>query len=89
MLGDRYHKSWMAVRASFGMNGIFMHSEDLDEFANYLVKHQAQRALAPHPVCPRSRTAGHGCGGVCVHFSVFTASPGGWGGRRRGGRRTT
>jgi len=35
----------MAVRASFGMNGVFMHSDDLGEFAAYLVNHQAS-ALA-------------------------------------------
>jgi hypothetical protein len=35
-----YAPSWVAVRASFGLNGIYMKSPDLDTFANYLVKHQ-------------------------------------------------
>jgi len=38
-----YHSHFMAVRASFGMNGIFMHGDDLAAFADYLVKHQARR----------------------------------------------
>lgn len=40
---DRYHPNWLAIRASYGMNGIFMHSADLSTFADYLVKHQARR----------------------------------------------
>ena len=39
----RYHKQWIAIRASYGMNGIFMHNEDLHIFAKYLEKHQARR----------------------------------------------
>ena len=35
-----YAASWLAVRASFGLNGIFMKGKDLDTFADYLVKHQ-------------------------------------------------
>ena len=35
---------WIAVRASFGMNGIFMQGgDDLDVFADYLVEHQSRR----------------------------------------------
>ncbi len=40
---SRYHPNWLAIRASYGMNGIFMHSGDLAPFADYLVKHQARR----------------------------------------------
>ena len=32
-----YATNWNAVRASFGMNGIFMPSSELDAFADYLV----------------------------------------------------
>jgi hypothetical protein len=39
----RYHPDWLAVRASYGMNGIFMHDKDLAVFADYLLKHQARR----------------------------------------------
>lgn len=40
---SRYHKDWLAIRASYGMNGIFMHYKDLHTFADYLVKHQSRR----------------------------------------------
>jgi hypothetical protein len=40
---NAYHSDWLAIRTSYGMNGIFMHNKDLDTFANYLVKHQARR----------------------------------------------
>ena len=40
---SRYHPNWLAIRASYGMNGIFMHQRDLRVFADYLVKHQARR----------------------------------------------
>ena len=38
----RYHGNWLAVRASYGMNGIFLPSADLETFAAYLVKHQVR-----------------------------------------------
>ncbi len=38
----RYHGNWLAVRASYGMNGIFLPSPDLETFAAYLVKHQVR-----------------------------------------------
>jgi hypothetical protein len=40
---SRYHPDWLAIRASYGMNGIFMHDKDLLVFADYLVKHQKRR----------------------------------------------
>lgn len=40
---SRYHPHWLAIRASYGMNGIFMHDEDLATFAAYLLKHQKRR----------------------------------------------
>lgn len=40
---SRYHPNWLAIRASYGMNGIFMHDKDLETFADYLIKHQARR----------------------------------------------
>lgn len=40
---DRYHPQWLAIRASYGMNGIFMRDRDLQVFADYLLKHQARR----------------------------------------------
>lgn len=40
---NRYHPNWLAIRASYGMNGIFMHNKDLKVFADYLEKHQARR----------------------------------------------
>lgn len=39
----RYHQHWIAIRASYGMNGIFMQDKDLLVFAMYLEKHQARR----------------------------------------------
>ena len=39
----RYHPNWLAIRASYGMNGIFMHQKDLNVFADYLLKHQLRR----------------------------------------------
>ena len=42
--GGAPHANWIAVRASFGMNGIFMQGgEDLDVFADYLIEHQSRR----------------------------------------------
>ena len=35
-----YHPNWLAIRASYGMNGVFMHDSDLLVFADYLVRHQ-------------------------------------------------
>lgn len=40
---SRYHPNWLAIRASYGMNGIFMHDVDLPVFAEYLLKHQKRR----------------------------------------------
>lgn len=40
---SRYHPDWLAIRASYGMNGIFMHNKDLETFANYLLKNQIRR----------------------------------------------
>jgi hypothetical protein len=40
---DRYHPNWLAIRASYGMNGIFMHNDDLNVFADYLMKNQIRR----------------------------------------------
>ena len=38
-----YDPDWMTIRASFGMNGIFMRSADLRTFGDYLIEHQARR----------------------------------------------
>ena len=43
MKAEAYHPNWMGIRASYGMNGVFLHDADVDVFANYLVKHQARR----------------------------------------------
>jgi hypothetical protein len=40
---SRYHPDWLAIRASYGMNGIFMHMKDIPTFAQYLIKHQVRR----------------------------------------------
>lgn len=40
---DIYHPNWLAIRASYGMNGIFMHREDTEEFADYLITNQLRR----------------------------------------------
>jgi hypothetical protein len=40
---NEYHPNWLAIRTSYGMNGIFMHDKDLDTFANYLLRHQVRR----------------------------------------------
>ena len=40
---SQYHPNWLAIRASYGMNGIFMHNSDLQVFAEYLLKHQHRR----------------------------------------------
>jgi hypothetical protein len=40
---SRYHPHWLAIRASYGMNGIFMRDEDLAAFARYLLEHQQRR----------------------------------------------
>jgi hypothetical protein len=40
---SRYHPDWLAIRASYGMNGIFMHDKDLRTFGNYLLANQARR----------------------------------------------
>jgi hypothetical protein len=38
-----YHPDWISLRASFGMNGIFLHDHDVGPFADYLLEHQARR----------------------------------------------
>jgi hypothetical protein len=40
---SRYHPNWLAVRASYGMNGILMRQSDVLVFAEYLLKHQERR----------------------------------------------
>lgn len=40
---SRYHPNWLAIRASYGMNGIFMHDQDLHAFLQYLLEHQKRR----------------------------------------------
>ena len=39
----RYHPNWLAIRASYGMNGVFMRRADAIVFADYLLKHQTRR----------------------------------------------
>lgn len=38
-----YHPHWLAIRASFGMNGIFVHDHDIPHLLLYLWEHQARR----------------------------------------------
>lgn len=40
-----YHPNWLAIRASYGMNGLFMRNDngDLEVFGKYLLKHQVRR----------------------------------------------
>lgn len=38
-----YHPNWLAIRASYGMNGIFMHNTDLHAFLVYLLDNQRRR----------------------------------------------
>jgi hypothetical protein len=40
---SRYHPNWLAIRLSYGMNGIIMNSKDVVVFGQYLLKHQARR----------------------------------------------
>lgn len=40
---SRYHPDWLAIRASYGMNGIVMHNKDLAEFADYMIQNQKRR----------------------------------------------
>jgi hypothetical protein len=40
---NAYHPNWLAIRTSYGMNGIFMHNKDLETFGSYLIKHQVRR----------------------------------------------
>jgi hypothetical protein len=42
---NSYAPDWFAVRASFGMNAIFMQSKDIDTFADYLVQHQVMGVI--------------------------------------------
>ena len=38
-----YHPNWFAIRASYGMNGIFIHNSEIETFSGYLLKHQKRR----------------------------------------------
>ncbi|KAH8044520.1 hypothetical protein JL722_14640 [Aureococcus anophagefferens] len=40
---ERAYPNFMAVRASFGMNGIFIHDADIAHFSAYMLAHQARR----------------------------------------------
>lgn len=37
-----YHPNWLAIRASYGMNGVFMKDTDLAFFSEYLIKNQVR-----------------------------------------------
>ena len=40
---SRYHHDWIALRTSYGMNGIFLHDKDMEHFHQYLLKNQLRR----------------------------------------------
>jgi len=40
---SHYSPRWLAIRASFGMNGIFIHNGDILHLCEYLSKHQTRR----------------------------------------------
>eukprot|EP00605_Chrysophyceae_sp_TOSAG23-4_P000719 GSChrysophyteH1.ASY1.ANO1.803.1 assembled CDS len=40
---SRYSPDWLALRSSYGMNGIFMHDKDIDHFYHYLLDNQQRR----------------------------------------------
>ncbi|KAH8081035.1 hypothetical protein JL720_8930 [Aureococcus anophagefferens] len=40
---ERAYPNFMAVRASLGMNGIFIHDSDIAHFSAYMLAHQARR----------------------------------------------
>jgi len=40
---SHYHRDWLAIRASFGMNGIFLRDGDVPVFSRYLDANQARR----------------------------------------------
>jgi hypothetical protein len=40
---ELYRPDFMSIRASYGMNGIFIRSRDVPAFADYLLEHQERR----------------------------------------------
>eukprot|EP00948_MAST-09A_sp_MAST-9A-sp1_P003180 g3180.t1 len=40
---DTYDQNWLAIRTSFGMNGIFLHCRDVIRFSDYLHKEYTRR----------------------------------------------
>ena len=40
---EHYSPDFMTIRASYGMNGIFMRDDDMVQFADYMIEHQARR----------------------------------------------
>jgi len=40
---DRYHPNWLAIRASYGMNGVVMKAKDALVFADYMIRNQIRR----------------------------------------------
>ena len=40
-----YHPNWIAIRASYGMNGIFLHDKDVGPFADFLLEHQVSQLV--------------------------------------------
>ena len=55
---SKYSPDWLAIRASYGMNGIFIHNKDIDHFYHYLVVNQNRR--------PPDHLAGMSCASGCV-----------------------
>jgi len=40
---SKYSPDWLAIRASYGMNGVFIHDKDISHFYNYLIANQSRR----------------------------------------------
>ena len=74
---SKFAPDWLAIRASYGMNGIFIHDKDIEHFYRYLLDNQIRRPpdhLAVEWFAGESKVSGaykNGRAHVAYRFNLF------------------